>query len=164
MQKPPKSVTNPTFAKITAPNSEVASVVDYQSGMRVEVKSGQEDYEGIWFPATILGPVCHGKYLVEFLTLRTDDGTKLLKEQVDARLIRPCLRVTQRVERFKPLEAVDAWYGGGGWWVGQVYKVFEGSKYAIYFRSTNEVLEFQHSFLRPHLDWRSGRWTSPTRD
>lgn len=162
-RKKPKLAVKPTIAKMKVPYGGGASIANFCNGTRVEVESGEGDYVDIWFPAIILGPVCNGKYLVEYLTLRTDDdGTKLLKEEVDAPRIRPCPCVIQRVERFKPLEEVDAWYGGG-WWVGQVYKVFVGSNYTVYFRSTNEVLEFQHSYLRPHQDWTNGNWITATR-
>ena len=45
---------------------------------------------GSGYPATIVKPIGNGKYLVEYQTLKTDDETKLLKEETDAFCIRPC--------------------------------------------------------------------------
>ncbi|KAA8531187.1 hypothetical protein F0562_005899 [Nyssa sinensis] len=130
----------------------------FSNGTKVEVKSDEEDYRGFWYPAVIISPTGNGKYLVEFLTLKTDDEIELLTVEADALCIRPCPPVVQRVDRYKPLEEVDAWYNYG-WWVGQVYKA-EGSKHEVYLKTTNEVLEFQHSNLRPHQDWNwiDGKW------
>ena len=37
-----------------------------------------------------------------------------------------------------------------------ISKVLGGSKYLVYFRGTNEEIEFKHSDLRPHQDWNDG--------
>ncbi|XP_058203732.1 protein AGENET DOMAIN (AGD)-CONTAINING P1-like isoform X1 [Rhododendron vialii] len=131
-------------------------------GMKVEVKSDKEGFSGSWYPAVIIGSIGTGKYLVEYRTLKSDDENKLLKEEADAPCIRPCHPVIQRKDPFEPLEEVDAWYNAA-WWAGGVCKVLKGSKYEVYIRGTNEVLEFQHSDLRPHQDWTDGKWHIPCR-
>jgi hypothetical protein len=60
------------------------------------------------------------------------------------------------VDRFNQLEEVDALYNDG-WWVGIVSKVL-GKKYMVYFRGTNEELEFNHDDLRLHHEWINGKW------
>ncbi|KAI8565956.1 hypothetical protein RHMOL_Rhmol02G0002000 [Rhododendron molle] len=131
-------------------------------GMKVEVKSDEESFSGSWYPAVIIGSIGTGKYLVEYKTLKSDDENKLLKEEADAPCIRPCHPVIQRMDPFEPLEEVDAWYNAA-WWAGGVCKVLQGSKYEVYIRGTNEVVEFQHSDLRPHQDWTDGKWLIPCR-
>lgn len=129
----------------------------FTKGMKVEVRSDEEGYSDSWYPAVIIGSKGTGKHLVEYRTLKTDNEMELLKEEADALFIRPCPPVIQCVDPYEPFEEVDAWYNDA-WWIGGVSKVFQGSKYAVYVRSTNEVLEFQHSDLRPHQDWTDGNW------
>lgn len=130
---------------------------NFMNGMRVEVKSNEQSYRGSWYPAVIVKSLGSRKYLVEYQTLKTDDGTQLQQEEAYALCIRPCPPVVQRKDPFKPFEEVDAWYNGG-WWVGQICKAFRGRTYSVYFNTTNETLEFQHSQLRPHQDWINGQW------
>ncbi|KAL0457527.1 UNVERIFIED_CONTAM: protein AGENET DOMAIN (AGD)-CONTAINING P1 [Sesamum latifolium] len=130
---------------------------NFINGMKVEVKSDEQGYRDSWYPAAIAKSIGSRKYLVEYQTLKTDDGTQLHKEEADALCMRPCPPVVQRKDRFKQFEEVDAWYNDG-WWVGQICKVLKGRKYLVYFNSTTETLEFQHSELRPHQDWIRGQW------
>lgn len=123
----------------------------------MEVKSNEEGYQGSWYPATIVRSLRNGKYLLRYQTLETDDETDLLTEEADALSIRPSPPVIQQADQFRPLDEVDAWYNGG-WWAGQVCKVLEGSNYTVYFRTANEIVEFQHSDLRPHQNWLDGEW------
>nr|XP_017220422.1 PREDICTED: uncharacterized protein LOC108197345 isoform X3 [Daucus carota subsp. sativus] len=157
-----KLPVNPTISKLKIPCGKGISPMDFDEWAKVEVKSSKDYYEGLWFPAIVVRKLKYGKYLVEFLTLATADAAELLREEADALMMRPCPPVNQRADQYKPLEEVDAWYRGG-WSVGHVCKVFSGSKYTIYFRSTNEVLEFKHSYLRPHQDWMNGEWIKATR-
>ncbi|KAK9288008.1 hypothetical protein L1049_016453 [Liquidambar formosana] len=129
----------------------------FGKGTMVEVKSDVEGFEGSWFTAIIVDSIGSDRFLVEYQTLRTDDETELLKEEADASCIRPCPPIIQRVDHFKLLEKVDAWYNDG-WWVGLIYKVFCDLKYAVYFSTTKEVLEFDHSNLRTHQEWIDGKW------
>lgn len=143
----------------------------FTKGMKVEVRSDEEGYSNSWYPAIIIDSKGTGKYLVEYLTLKSyrevelpksDREVELLKEGADAQCIRPCPPVIQRSDPFEPFEDVDAWYNNA-WWVGGVCHVIQnkGSVYAVYIRSTNEVLEFQHSDLRAHRNWVDGKWVVP---
>ncbi|GER51770.1 agenet domain-containing protein [Striga asiatica] len=133
----------------------------FASGMKVEVRSDEQGYIGSWYPAAIMKPLGNRKYLVEYLTLKANDGeAQLHKEEADAFCLRPRPPVLQRKQHYKPFEEVDAWYNEG-WWVGRVYQALEGRKYSVYFDTTNEILEFQHSQLRTHQDWVDGQWVIP---
>ena len=79
--------------------------------------------------------------MVECITLRADNVVKLLNKEADALCIRPCPPVIQRTDPFEPFDEVDACYNAA-WWVGGVCKVLQGSKFAVYIKGTNELLEF----------------------
>lgn len=125
--------------------------------MMVEVKNDEEGYQGAWYTAVILGPTDNNNFMVEYQTLKTDDESEPLKETARASYIRPCPPLTQRIDRFKLLEEVDAWYNEG-WWVGLISKVLGGLKYAVYFWTSNEEMVFSHHDLRPHQEWINGKW------
>ena len=126
-------------------------------GAKVEVRSDEEGYQGAWYDAIVVDSLQNGKYLVEYLTLKTDDLTEQLKEEADASDIRPFPPDIEHCHRFALREWVDAWYNDG-WWEGQVSSVLSGFKYRVYFWPTKEELEFKHCHLRPHQEWIDGRW------
>lgn len=132
----------------------------FLTGTRVEVRSNEEGYHGSWFAATVVGSEDKDdKLLVQYETLTTEDETQALTEMADVSNIRPLPPIINRLERFKMLEKVNAWYNDG-WWVGLVSKVLNGLKYVVYFWTTNEEIEFQHSMLRPHQDMINGKWVA----
>ncbi|KAJ8447095.1 hypothetical protein Cgig2_022824 [Carnegiea gigantea] len=122
----------------------------------VEVSSDEDGFEGAWFAATIVEVIEGNKYLIEYKDLRTEDDTEFVREEVDELHIRPCPPPAGKIDRFKLYEEVDALYNDG-WWVGIISKVHR-SKYAVYFKGTNEELEFKHGDLRLHQDWIGGKW------
>ncbi|XP_028795305.1 DUF724 domain-containing protein 3-like isoform X1 [Neltuma alba] len=128
----------------------------FSKGTLVEVSSDEEGFEGAWFAATVVEPKGKDKFLVEYLNLRTDDDSEFLREEIDMLHIRP--HPPEHVfDQFNLLQEVDALYNDG-WWVGVISKVLSNSRYVVYFRNTNEELEFPHSELRLHQDWISGKW------
>lgn len=132
----------------------------FHKGANVEVKSDEQGYEGSWYPAIVVDLYQNGKYLVEYVTLKTDDLTQQLKEVVDVSDIRPRPPDIDHFCRYVRQEWVDAWYNDG-WWEGVVSSVghgLNGFKYEVYFWTSNEVLEFEHNHLRPHQYWIDGRW------
>ncbi|KAJ7980433.1 Agenet domain containing protein [Quillaja saponaria] len=131
--------------------------VKFCRGLKVEVRSDEEGYQGAWYSAIIIGLIGNDRYLVEYRTLNTDDETEQLKEEADATDIRPFPPDIGHLGLFKLHEIVDAWYNDG-WWVGQVSSVLRNMKYMVHFRTTNEYLEFEHHELRPHLAWIQGEW------
>lgn len=160
--KKSKHQVKPKLKNLKRQNGGVARPTIFCVGAKVEVKSDEEGYQGSWYPATIVRPLGNGKYLLRYQTLETDDESDLLTEEADALFIRPSPPVIQQADQFRPLDEVDAWYNGG-WWAGQVCKVLKGSNYTVYFRTANEILEFQHSDLRPHQNWLDGEWIAAKR-
>lgn len=140
-------------------NNHITSKVYFHKGMKVEVRSNKDGYRGSWYTGVILDSTGEEEYLVEYKTLKTDDETGLLREEVGASLIRPDPPDVQRIYRFSRLELVDAWYNEG-WWIGHVSQILKDSNYQIYFRSTNKEMVFKHSDLRPHKEWIGGQWIS----
>lgn len=129
----------------------------FSEGVLVEVSSDEEGFLGAWFAATIIKTIGSSKFLIEYKCLRTEDDTEFLREEVDTLHIRPYPPETMVVDRFHLLEEVDALYNDG-WWVGVISKVFGQRSYIVYFRGTNEEMEFDHSDLRLHQDWIDGKW------
>lgn len=131
-------------------------------GTIVEVSSDEDGFRGAWFAASIVEAVQKDKFLVQYQNLRTDDDLCFLREEIDTLHIRPYPPETVVVNRFNLFEEVDASYNDG-WWVGVISKVCVGSKYLVYFRDTDEEMEFEHSDLRPHQDWIDGKWVIASR-
>ncbi|KAL2341629.1 hypothetical protein Fmac_009569 [Flemingia macrophylla] len=156
-QKSSESSNKPRDVMARTTTTQSKSVVHLFKGAKVEVRSDEEGYQGAWYTAIVVDSLPNGKYLVEYLTLKTDDLTEQLKEEADASDIRPYPPDVKHVHRFALHEMVDAWYNEG-WWVGQVSSVLLGLKYKVYFRPTKEELEFEHCHLRPHQAWIDGKW------
>lgn len=129
----------------------------FSNGTFVEIKSDEEGFQGSWYTAVIVSSVGEDEYLVEYQTLKNEDGAELLKEKADALYMRPCPPVMQRLDRFKLFEKVDGWYNDG-WWVGLICRVLDGLTYAVYFWTNNEELKFNHFDLRPHQEWIGGKF------
>jgi len=129
---------------------------EFGKGKTVEVSSDEKGYEGSWFSAFVIDYIGKDKYLVEYLTLKTDDETEPLREEKYSRYIKP-YPPHLPAKRFKQLDKVDAWYNDG-WWVGVISKVLKGSQYVVYFSTSNEEQILNESNLRLHQDWNDGKW------
>ncbi|KAI4338569.1 hypothetical protein MLD38_023612 [Melastoma candidum] len=139
--------------------NETVCHTDFFNGMKVEVRSDEDGFQGSWFAAVIVGAAGNNKYLVEYETLKTDDGSQFLREEQDASYIRPVPPTIQRMYPFSRLEAVDVWYSEG-WWIGYISQILDNWNYIVYFRTTNEEMVFNHTDLRPHQEWVGGQWLS----
>ena|ERR1044072_7877798 len=157
LRKPIQPAQKPSDVMPRTMNSRNKCVVQFCKGAKVEVRSDEEGYQGSWFAAIVVDSLQNGKYLVEYLTIKTDDLTEHLKEVVEASDIRPCPPDTNRVDPFLLHEWVNAWYNEG-WWVGQVSRALGDFKYMVYFWNTKEELEFKHCHLRHHHEWVNGKW------
>lgn len=146
-------ISAPAVVKICKPTVEEV----FSKGTLVEASSDEEGFQGAWFTATIIKSVGKNKFLIEYHSLRTDDDTAFLREEVDVRHLRPCPPKTFVVDSFIQFEEVDAFYNDG-WWVGVISKILAGSRYSVYFRGTKDELEFAHSDLRLHQEWIDGKW------
>ncbi|KAI4344747.1 hypothetical protein L6164_011938 [Bauhinia variegata] len=158
-EKPPdlEMETNPGESRFKIKYSRKIRVAKFKKGMVLEVTSDEEGYQGAWFIATIVDSIGNDRFLVEYRDLTTDDGSQLLKEEVDARHVKPCPPQVPSVVSFKQFQEVDAWYNDG-WWEGIVLKILDGRKYYVHFMPSNEVIEFEMSKLRPHHNWVNGKW------
>ncbi|KAF8401282.1 hypothetical protein HHK36_012215 [Tetracentron sinense] len=137
--------------------SKGKSVVKLSKGTLVEVSSDEEGFQGAWFAATIIKTIGKDKFLVEYQSLKTDDETEPLREEVDTLHIRPFPPELPKVDCLSLFEEVDA-LCNDGWWVGVIAKVLSNSRYIVYFRKTKEEMELGHSELRPHQDCIGGKW------
>ncbi|GAB4850779.1 hypothetical protein Ancab_030078 [Ancistrocladus abbreviatus] len=144
-------------ASITKKSPGRRPKTNFRQGTIVEVRTDEEGYEGSWYTAVILGSKRKGRHLVEYKTLKTDDERDFLREVADARYIRPYPPQIKMVDRYELLEIVDAWYNEG-WWTGVISQVLGGLKYLVYFKTSREVMEFDHSNLRSHQEWIRGKW------
>ncbi|KAJ1414329.1 Agenet-like domain [Sesbania bispinosa] len=156
-RKPSEQAKKPRDVMARTTNTKDKFVLHFCKGADIEVRSDEEGYQGSWYAAIVVDYLQNGKYLVEYLTLKTDDLTEQLKEEADASDIRPYPPDISQDYRFALHEWVDAWYNDG-WWVGQVSSVLRNFKYMVYFWPTKEELEFEHYNLRPHQEWIDGRW------
>ncbi|KAI4364651.1 hypothetical protein MLD38_020711 [Melastoma candidum] len=138
---------------------EVSSDNVIKEGTLVEVSSDEDGLNGAWFSGVVVEVLSEGKYLVEYSSLRADDDQMFLREEIDALHIRPNPPKIAVSGRFKVLDEVDAFFNDG-WWVGIIAKLLEDSKYIVYFRGSEEELEFKHSDLRKHQEWINGKWFS----
>ncbi|KDP23367.1 hypothetical protein JCGZ_23200 [Jatropha curcas] len=159
-----KQVANENAKSLIATDVRPIEVVleeKFNKGMLVEVSSDEEGFEGAWYAATIVETVGNNKYLIEYQSLRKEDDSDFLQEEIDASHIRPYPPETILIDRFKLLDEVDASYNDG-WWVGVIAKVHADMKYVVYFRDSGEEMVFRHSDLRLHQDWIGGQWIMPS--
>ncbi|KAL3515918.1 hypothetical protein ACH5RR_022820 [Cinchona calisaya] len=134
---------------------------NFSQGAPVEVSSNEDGFKGAWLPATVIKKLDKDKYIIQYQSLRNDDDTEFLKEEVDNLHMRPQPPVTAIVDCFKVHQEVDALFNDC-WWVGVVSKVLEDKTYTVYFRGTEDEMEFKHSELRQHQDWIDGKWVIPS--
>lgn len=132
----------------------------FNNGMMVEVRSDERGYEGSWFSAKIICYLGENRYTVEYQTLITDDEGELLKEEARGSDIRPTPPpLFLKGYQYELYENVDAWYNEG-WWSGRVYKINDNyTRYGVYFKTSDERLEFAYNDLRPCQVWRNGKWS-----
>lgn len=129
----------------------------FVEGTHVEVSSDEDGFQGAWFAAAIVRRIDEDMFLVEYRDLRSDDEEEFLREEIDSFHIRPHPPEICVNGEFSLLEEVDALYNEG-WWVGVISKVLPMSRYMVYFKETNEEIEFQHSQLRLHQEWINETW------
>lgn len=127
----------------------------FNRGDKVEVSSKEEGFLGSYYPAIILSAIGKNEFLVQYMTLLTEDRSRPLREIVDAGDIRPEPPEIP-VTRFAILDRVDA-YDNDGWWVGTVSGK-NGSKYDVYFETSGEEMVYPVAQLRIHQDWINGEW------
>ncbi|XP_057467696.1 protein AGENET DOMAIN (AGD)-CONTAINING P1-like [Actinidia eriantha] len=143
------SQIKPRALKLRIKFSGRTSDANFSKETVVEVRSDKEAYQGSWYTAFIVDSIGTDKFLVEYQTLRADDETELLKENVDGFYIRPSPPEIPQINRFKQFQEVDAWHNGGSW-VGLIFEVLDDHKYLVYLMGANGEMTVEHSELRPH--------------
>ncbi|XP_076900442.1 DUF724 domain-containing protein 7-like isoform X3 [Bidens hawaiensis] len=125
-------------------------------GKKVEVSFERENARDCWLPATILKNTDNNTFLVEYQQPGSGDEAVLHKATVDYLHIRPT-PPPLRVKSFVLLEKVDAYYDFG-WWSGVVTKELADNRYNVFFKHTKQEREFVCSRVRPHMEWKGGKW------
>ncbi|KAL8236176.1 hypothetical protein R6Q59_017257 [Mikania micrantha] len=125
-------------------------------GKKVEVSFDRENLRDVWFPATILKNSGNSTFLVEYQQEGADNDVVVHKVTVDYHHIRPS-PPHLRDKNFVLLEKVDAYYDFA-WWSGLITKELADNRYIVFFKHTKKEREFIYSRVRPHLEWKGGKW------
>ncbi|KAL0420156.1 UNVERIFIED_CONTAM: DUF724 domain-containing protein 5 [Sesamum radiatum] len=128
----------------------------FDVGRNVEVSFDREDCRDAWFPATIQEDLGNGAFVVEYCSEDTGNNVQALKVTIDSLHLRPCPPLLKE-KNFDLLEKVDAFFSFG-WWSGVITKELENSRYVVFFKQMKRDKEFYLSELRPHMEWKDGKW------
>ncbi|KAJ0229864.1 Agenet-like domain-containing protein [Hirschfeldia incana] len=136
-------------------------------GSEVEVCSEEEGYKGAYFRAVLeenLTQSGRKKVSVRYKTLLSDDSSSPLTKTVQQSLLRPVPPPEEVV--LEEGTVVDA-YLRDGWWKGLIIKKMEeegkeDDSYLVYFDSPPDIIMFDKTKLRAHVDWTVGsNWFRP---
>ncbi|XP_022876451.1 DUF724 domain-containing protein 7-like isoform X3 [Olea europaea var. sylvestris] len=141
---------------------ESTAALMFEVGTEVEVLFDAEGCRDVWFPAIIFDKLRNGSFLVEYQSPKVGDEARPLKVTTDPLHIRPRPPLLKR-KKFDLLEKVDATFDNG-WWSGVITKVLEDSRYLVFFKQINRNREFHHLEIRPHLEWKDGKWITSSKD
>lgn len=138
-------------------------------GSEVEVCFRKEGFKDSYFRALLeenLTQSGRKKVSVRYNTLLSDDGSSSLTETVHQKLLRP----VPPEEEYSGVvleegTVVDA-YLREGWWKGVVIKKKteeedDDDNYFVYFDSPPDIIMFDKTKLRAHVDWTDSEWFRP---
>lgn len=134
----------------------------FSSGTMVEVSSKTDKMEIVWVPAMIIKEIEEDdekkKYIVKFCNkpLSWEGNKKRSNETVDSQSVRPT-PPPFLVEEYKLLDCVEA-FRGSRWRKGVVKRVVSPKWYMLSFEDTRNQWKFNHSDLRPPMEWEDGVW------
>ncbi|KAI3679561.1 hypothetical protein L2E82_51224 [Cichorium intybus] len=128
----------------------------FTAGKKVEVCFEGEDLRDVWFPATVVGNLGNNSFLVEYQRPGIGNEATVDKVARDYLHIRPS-PPHLRDKNFVLLEKVDAYYDFG-WWSGVITKELADNRYNVSFKHTKKEREFDCSKVRPHMEWKGGKW------
>nr|XP_010918489.1 uncharacterized protein LOC105042847 isoform X2 [Elaeis guineensis] len=143
---------------IVARDQEVAEPL-FSVGEQVEVSQERENYGAAWFAAMIGSVISKSIFLVDYKTLRAVTDRESLTEIVDAQYIRPAPPPASEDENFGLHDVVEVLYHGG-WSLGVVSQILNGSKYIVKLKHHEEEMEFNHSEMRSCQVLEDGQWIS----
>ncbi|WZY91320.1 hypothetical protein YC2023_063649 [Brassica napus] len=134
-------------------------------GSEVEVSSQEEGLKGAYFTAllkentTLSG---RKKLSVTYKTLLTDDGSSPLTEAVQQSLLRPVPPEEEYAGVVLEEGTVVDAYLRDGWWTGVVInKKLEDNNFLVCFDSPPDIIVFEKTNLRAHVDWTDSKWVPP---
>ncbi|CAA2974414.1 Hypothetical predicted protein [Olea europaea subsp. europaea] len=125
-------------------------------GRKLEVSFDIEDCGDAWFPTTIREYLGNLSFLVEYWSKKIGDKAQNLKVNTTSLHIRPCPPVLED-KRFTLFEKVEAFFDFG-WWSGVITKELEDSRYIVFLKQIKKHKKFHQSELRPHMEWKNGKW------
>ncbi|KAK2968316.1 hypothetical protein RJ640_021705 [Escallonia rubra] len=137
------------------PDKQRTAGLLFSAGKKVEVFFDEEEPCNVWFPATVLEDLGNGSFLVNRSPGAGDGTSKVI---VDSLHIRPSPPLLKN-KTFDLLEKVDAFYDFG-WWSGVITKELADSRYVVFFKHTNKEKELNYAEIRPHMEWKDGKWFS----
>ncbi|KAJ6359615.1 hypothetical protein OIU77_003761 [Salix suchowensis] len=153
----PKSNPSPSRPQKMALKSKSNQDPNFKPGSKVEIMSDESGFRGSFYLGTVVKATRTPKFTVQYEKLFEDEeGTKPLQETVNEFQIRP-IAPREKKREFKFSEEVDAFHNDG-WWEGVITEVNENGKFAVFFRSTKEQIEFVEEDLRLHREWVNGEW------
>ncbi|KAL1569020.1 DUF724 domain-containing protein 6-like [Salvia divinorum] len=141
-----------TWPQRKGENGNLAFKVGEKVEISIERDGADCDFKGAWFPAVIVRDLGNGVYLVE---LKDKNGGSV-EEEVECVRIRPCPPVLED-GRFGVREKVDAFFDYG-WWSGLIMKKVKMNEYIVLFEHKDSTKQLDRSKLRPHLEWKDGKW------
>ena len=143
-----------------APKSKSNQDLNFKPGSKVEIMSDEAGFRGSFYIGTVVKATRTPEFTVRYEKLfKDEEGTKPLQETVNEFQIRP-IAPREKKREFKFSEEVDAFHNDG-WWEGVITEVNENGKFAVFFRSTKEQIEFVEEDLRLHREWVNGEWKPP---
>ena len=132
----------------------------FSSGKDVEVNIKQEILRDAWFPAIVIKENGDDTFLVKCQTSRNGDETGLEKITVDFLHIRPPPPPPPHVnKKYDVLEKVDA-FCDFAWRPGVIVKLQADKNFLVFFKLANENRVINQSEIRPHVEWKDGKWVS----
>ncbi|CAK9145245.1 unnamed protein product [Ilex paraguariensis] len=144
------------------PQKQRTTGLMFSPGKKVEVSLNREDYRDVWFPAIVLEDFGNGSFLVEYQSSGMVNRAAFLKITVDYLHIRPSPPLLKD-KNFVLLEKVDAFFDFG-WWNGVITRELADSRYVVFFKHTNKANVLSESELRPHMEWKAGKWFSASQE
>ncbi|KAL0769547.1 hypothetical protein Bca101_034697 [Brassica carinata] len=134
-------------------------------GSEVEVSSQEEGLKGAYFRALLEENTTMSgrkKVSVRYKTLLTDDGSSPLTEAVQQSLLRPVPPEEEYAGVVLEEGTVVDAYLRDGWRTGVIInKKLEDNNFLVCFDSPPDIIVFEKTNLRAHVDWTDSKWVRP---